>query len=67
MVYVYRAQNYWVLGLFPSPGVFGSRNTTFQKLELFPTSGEAREKIPTQLGPLEGTNLNPLTFYKGPN
>jgi hypothetical protein len=33
---VYSAQNYWVFGLFPSSVVFGSRNTTFRKLDLFP-------------------------------
>jgi hypothetical protein len=33
-------RNYWVFGLFPSSGVFGSRNTTFRKLDLFPSSGE---------------------------
>jgi hypothetical protein len=27
-------------GLFPSFDVFGSRNTTFRKLDLFPSSGE---------------------------
>jgi hypothetical protein len=31
--------------------------TTFQKLDLFPSSGEGGE-IPTSLGPLERLNLN---------
>jgi hypothetical protein len=31
-------QNYWVLGLFPSSGIL--ENTTFRKLNLFPSSGE---------------------------
>jgi hypothetical protein len=29
---VYNTQNNWVLGLFPSSGVLGNRNTTFGKL-----------------------------------
>jgi hypothetical protein len=32
-----------LLGLFPSSGVFGSRNATFRKLDLFPSSGEGGE------------------------
>jgi hypothetical protein len=56
---VYSTQNYWVLGLFQSSGVPGSRNTTFRKVDLFPSSGEGgREKTPTQLGHLERANLN---------
>jgi hypothetical protein len=35
-------------------------NTTFRKLDVFPSSGEG-EKIPTQLGPLERANLNHWT------
>jgi hypothetical protein len=38
-----RAQNYWVFGLLPSSGVSGSGNTVFQKLDLFPPSGEGGE------------------------
>jgi hypothetical protein len=34
---VYNSQNYWVFGLFPSSGIL--ENTTFQKLDLFPSSG----------------------------
>jgi hypothetical protein len=33
----------------------------FQKLDLFPSSGEGGEKTPTQLGPLERANLNHWT------
>jgi hypothetical protein len=33
-------QNYWVFGLLPSSCVVGSRNTTFRKLDLLPSSGE---------------------------
>jgi hypothetical protein len=43
-------QNYWGFGLFLSSGVLGSRNT-FQKLDLFPSSGEEGEKTPTQFDP----------------
>jgi hypothetical protein len=40
-------------------GVFGSRNTTFRKLDLFPSSGEGwGEKTSTQLGPSERANLS---------
>jgi hypothetical protein len=35
-------------------------NTTFQKLDLFLSSGEG-EKTPTQIGPLERANLNQWT------
>jgi hypothetical protein len=56
---VYSTQNYWGFGLFPLSGVFGSRNTTFRKLDLFPSSGEG-EKTPTYLGPLiEISSLGP--------
>jgi hypothetical protein len=30
--------NYWVFGFFPSSGIL--KNTTFRKLDLFPSSGE---------------------------
>jgi hypothetical protein len=33
-----RLQDYWVFGLFPSSGIL--ENTTFRKLDLFPSSGE---------------------------
>jgi hypothetical protein len=56
MVYVERnSQNF--SGLFPSSGI-PKKNTTFRKLDLFPSSGEGGEKTPTQLGPLERANLN---------
>jgi hypothetical protein len=38
-------QNYWSFGLFPSSGVLGSRNTMFQKMDLFPSSGEGGGRI----------------------
>jgi hypothetical protein len=34
---VYRTQNYWLLGHFPSSGDLGNRDTTFRKLDLFPS------------------------------
>jgi hypothetical protein len=46
-------RNFWVSGLYPSSGIW--RNTTFRKLDLFPSSGK---KTPTQLGPLERANVN---------
>jgi hypothetical protein len=55
---MYSTQNYGVLGLFPSHGVLESRNTTFRKLDLFPSSGEKEEKAPTQFDTLGGVNLN---------
>jgi hypothetical protein len=35
---VYNTQNYWVSGLCPSFGII--KNTTFRKLDLFPSSDE---------------------------
>jgi hypothetical protein len=43
----------WAFGLFLLCGVPGSRNTMFWKLNLFPSSGEGREKTPTHLSALE--------------
>jgi hypothetical protein len=60
------AQNYWVSGLYPSSGVSGRRNTTFRKLDLFPSSGEGGKKTRTQLGPLERVNPN-HNLFKEPN
>jgi hypothetical protein len=37
---VYSTQNYWGFGLFPLSGVLESRNTTFRKLDPFPSLGE---------------------------
>jgi hypothetical protein len=47
------------LQFFPSSGVLASRNTTFRKLDLFPSSYWGGGKTPTQLGPLERANHNP--------
>jgi hypothetical protein len=35
---MYITKNYWVFGLFPLSGIL--ENTTFRKLDLFPSSGE---------------------------
>jgi hypothetical protein len=43
-------QNYWVFGLFPSSGIL--ENTTFRKLELFPSSGEGAGEDTYSVGPL---------------
>jgi hypothetical protein len=54
MVYVVQnSQNF--SGLFPSSGI--PKNTTFWKLDLFPSSGEGGGED-TQLGPLETAKLN---------
>jgi hypothetical protein len=38
---VYNTQNYWVFGLCPSSGILETiENTTFRKLDLFPSSGD---------------------------
>jgi hypothetical protein len=47
---LYDTQKYWGSGLCPSSGIL--ENTTFRKIDLFPSSGEIRE-IPTLLVPLE--------------
>jgi hypothetical protein len=42
------AQRYWVFGLCPSSGFFlnnNRKNTTFRKLDLFPSSGEGRHLL----------------------
>jgi hypothetical protein len=41
----------------------GVSNTTFRKLDLFPSSGEGGEKISARLGPLDGANLNQWTVH----
>jgi hypothetical protein len=47
---VYNTQNYWVFGLFPSSGTL--ENTTFRKLDLFPSSGEGGGEDTYSVGPL---------------
>jgi hypothetical protein len=43
-------ENYWVFGLFPSSGI--PENTTFRKLDLFPSSGESGGGDTYSVGPL---------------
>jgi hypothetical protein len=51
----------WGSELFSLSGVVNTRKeTAFQRLDLFLSSGEGRE-TPTLLGPLEGTTLNQWT------
>jgi hypothetical protein len=47
---VYNTQDYWVFGLFPSSGIL--ENTMFQKLDLFPSSGEGGGEDTYSVGPL---------------
>jgi hypothetical protein len=54
-------QSYWNFGLFPSSGVFGSRNKTFRKLDLFPSSGEGEGTC--SVGALRKIEINsPFTW-----
>jgi hypothetical protein len=46
---VYNTQNYWVFEL-PSSGIL--ENTTFRKLDLFPSSGEGGGEDIYSVGPL---------------
>jgi hypothetical protein len=43
-------QNYWVFGLSPSSGIL--ENTTFRKLDLFPSSDEGGGEDTYSVGPL---------------
>jgi hypothetical protein len=47
--------DFWTLSIVQNSNQL--ENTTFQKLDLFPSSGEVRE-TPILLGPLERANLN---------
>jgi hypothetical protein len=42
---VYNTQRYWVFGLCPSSGFEITENTTFRKLDLFPSSGDGRHLL----------------------
>jgi hypothetical protein len=53
---VYNAQNDWVYGHCPSSRILNTYKSTFQKLDLFPSSGEGRE-TPILLVFLERANL----------
>jgi hypothetical protein len=47
---MYNTQNYWVFGLCPSSGIL--ENTTFRKLDLFPSSGVGGEEDTYLVEPL---------------
>jgi hypothetical protein len=60
---VYNFQRYWVFGLYPSSWLLKNKlrnNTTFRKLDLFPSSGEGKK--PILLDPLESASLNHWTI-----
>jgi hypothetical protein len=60
---VYNTHDYRVVGLCPSSGILkAQKDTTFRKLNLFPSSGEGWE-TPTLSGPLGRVNLNYWTTY----
>jgi hypothetical protein len=61
---VCNTQKYWDYGLYPSSGVPGSRNTTFRKLHLFPSSGERGVEDTYSIGPLRD-NLKHWTWAFG--
>jgi hypothetical protein len=50
--------SFWTLSIVQYSKKF--ENTTFRKLDLFPSSGQGG-KTPSQLGPLERANLNHWT------
>jgi hypothetical protein len=47
---VYNTQNYWDFGLFPSSDIL--ENTTFRKLDLFPSSDEGGGEDTYSVGPV---------------
>jgi hypothetical protein len=55
---VYNSQDYWVFGLHLLSVIL--KSTVFQKLDLFPSSGEGCE-APILLRSLERANLNHWT------
>jgi hypothetical protein len=57
---VYNTQNYWSFGLVHRPVFQKLENTTFRKMDLFPSS-DKRGETPTQLGLLQRANLNHWT------
>jgi hypothetical protein len=44
------SMSFWVFGLFPSSGIL--ENTTFRKLDLFPSSGEGGGEDTYSVGPI---------------
>jgi hypothetical protein len=63
---VYNTQNYWVFGLIPSSGIL--ENTTFRKLDLYPSSGESGGEDTYSVGPLRKSysilSVVPLPLYE---
>jgi hypothetical protein len=51
---VYNSQSYWVFGRLPSSGIL--ENTTFPKLDLFPSSSEGVGEDTYSVGPLRKTS-----------
>jgi hypothetical protein len=67
---VYNTQRYWVFGLCPSSGFEITKNTTFQKLDLFPSSitGPSDSRVsPTQHPAIEEgcKSLPEIAFFRG--
>jgi hypothetical protein len=55
-------QNYWVFGLCPSSGILGTRKHNISETgSVFRPQARGWRKTCTQLGPLEGANLNHWT------
>jgi hypothetical protein len=57
---IWMPQDYWVFGRCPSSGILTHKNTTFRKLDLFPSSGD-EGTTSALLGPSEKTNVNHWT------
>jgi hypothetical protein len=63
---VYNPQKYWDFGLCPSSDILKKlENTTFRKLDLFPSSGEGETL--TLLGSLERANFIPVIEVSPPH
>jgi hypothetical protein len=60
---VYNTQNYWVFGLFPLSCIL--ENTTFRKLDLFPSSGEGGGEDTYSVGPLRKSQSLSLSTEDG--
>jgi hypothetical protein len=52
-ILIHCTQNYWVFVLFPSSGIL--ENTTFRKLDLFPSSDEGGGEDIYSVGPLRSS------------
>jgi hypothetical protein len=60
---LYSTQSYWASGLFSSSGVLGNRNTTFRKLDLLPSSGEAGEDTYSPIMKLLIMQFSPTSYH----